>query len=57
MLEHYHDTEWGIPCHTDRKLFEYLLMEAMSCGLSWMLMLQKRATEADGLSHDKDELI
>lgn len=42
LLEHYHDTEWGIPCHTDRKLFEYLLMEAMSCGLSWMLMLQKR---------------
>ena len=26
-MEHYHDTEWGIPCHNDRKLFEYLLME------------------------------
>ena len=42
IMEHYHDTEWGIPCHSDRKLFEYLLMEAMSAGLSWKLMLQKR---------------
>lgn len=41
-MEHYHDTEWGIPCHSDRKLFEYLLLEAMSAGLSWKLMLQKR---------------
>ena len=42
LLEHYHDTEWGIPCHADRMLFEYLTLEAMSCGLSWLLMLQKR---------------
>ena len=32
----------GIPCHSDRKLFEYLLLEAMSAGLSWKLMFQKR---------------
>ncbi len=42
LLEHYHDTEWGIPCHSDRLLFEYLMLECMSAGLSWMLMLQKR---------------
>ena len=42
LLEQYHDTEWGIPCHDDRLLFEYLMLEAMSCGLSWKLMLQKR---------------
>lgn len=41
-MEHYHDTEWGIPCHDDKMLFEYLMMEAMSAGLSWKLMLQKR---------------
>ncbi len=40
----YHDTEWGVPVHDDRKQFEYLLMEAMQCGLSWGLMLRKRAT-------------
>ena len=42
LLEHYHDTEWGIPCHSEKMLFEYLMLESMSCGLSWMLMLQKR---------------
>lgn len=38
----YHDTEWGIPVHDDRKQFEYLMMEVMQCGLSWGLMLRKR---------------
>ena len=42
LLEHYHDTEWGIPCHDDKMLFEYLMMECLSAGLSWKLMLQKR---------------
>lgn len=39
---HYHDEEWGTPCHDDRDHFMYLLMECMSCGLSWRQMLQKR---------------
>lgn len=38
----YHDCEWGTPVHDDRDHFMYLLMESMSCGLSWKLMLQKR---------------
>ena len=38
----YHDKEWGTPLHDDKKHFEYLLMEAMQCGLSWALMLKKR---------------
>lgn len=38
----YHDEEWGTPCHNERAHFMYLLMESMSCGLSWKLMLQKR---------------
>ena len=42
LLEHYHNTEWGIPCHSDRLQFEYLMLECMSAGLSWSLMLQKR---------------
>lgn len=46
LLEKYHDEEWGVPVHDDRKLFEYLLMEWMSCGLSWLLMLKKRKTFA-----------
>ena len=38
----YHDTEWGIPVHEDRKMFEHLMLECMQCGLSWDLMLKKR---------------
>ena len=38
----YHDTEWGVPVHDDRRMFEHLMMEAMQCGLSWSLMIKKR---------------
>ena len=38
----YHDTEWGIPVHDDRHMFEHLAVENMQCGLSWDLMLKKR---------------
>lgn len=38
----YHDNEWGIPLHNDRKQFEFLMLEVMQCGLSWTLMLKKR---------------
>ena len=41
MWRDYHDKEWGLPVHDDRRLFEYLLMECMSCGLSWALMMRK----------------
>ncbi len=39
----YHDTEWGIPVHDDRRMFEHLALECLQCGLSWDLMLKKRA--------------
>ena len=39
----YHDTEWGVPLHDDRMQFEFLMLEVMQCGLSWQLMLKKRA--------------
>ena len=38
----YHDEEWGVPVHDDRKQFEYLMMEVMQCGLSWDTVLKKR---------------
>ena len=38
----YHDEEWGIPLHDDRRQFEFLMMEVMQCGLSWGLMMKKR---------------
>lgn len=39
---HYHDTEWGVPCHDDRKLFEFLVLEGAQAGLSWETILKKR---------------
>lgn len=42
MMEKYHNEEWGIACHNDQQLYEYLMLEAMSCGLNWKLMLMKR---------------
>jgi len=38
----YHDTEWGVPVHDDRVMFEHLCLECLQCGLSWDLMLTKR---------------
>ena len=38
----YHDREWGVPLHNDRKLFELLILEGAQAGLSWSTILQKR---------------
>src|ERR1700741_2597431 len=41
MLE-YHDSEWGVPVHDDRKHFEFLVLEGAQAGLSWTIVLKKR---------------
>ncbi|HEY0428556.1 MAG TPA: DNA-3-methyladenine glycosylase I [Pyrinomonadaceae bacterium] len=38
----YHDAEWGVPAHDDRKLFEFLILEGAQAGLSWDTILRKR---------------
>ncbi len=38
----YHDTEWGVPLHDDKKLFEFLILEGAQAGLSWDTILRKR---------------
>ncbi len=38
----YHDTEWGVPEHQEKKLFEMLILESMQAGLSWLIILLKR---------------
>jgi len=38
----YHDTEWGVPIHDDRQLFEFLILEGAQAGLSWSTVLKKR---------------
>jgi DNA-3-methyladenine glycosylase I len=52
----YHDNEWGVPAHDDRKLFEMLILEGVQAGLSWSLILKKRAGYAqafDGFDASK----
>ena len=47
LMAHYHDTEWGVPVHDDRLLFEFLILEGAQAGLSWSTILRK----LDGYRH------
>lgn len=52
----YHDEEWGVPVHDDRKLFEFLVLEGAQAGLSWITILKKRENYRkafDGFRADK----
>ncbi len=42
LMVEYHDREWGVPVHDDRKLFEFLVLDAFQAGLSWAIVLNKR---------------
>jgi DNA-3-methyladenine glycosylase I len=42
VYQKYHDTEWGIPLHDDKKLFEFLILDGFQAGLSWIIILKKR---------------
>ncbi|MGQ1787773.1 MULTISPECIES: DNA-3-methyladenine glycosylase I [unclassified Saccharicrinis] len=50
MLQ-YHNTEWGVPVHDDRKLFEYLILDAFQAGLSWSTILNKRENFRKAFDH------
>ena len=56
LMVAYHDQEWGVPLHDDPKLFEFLILEGMQAGLSWMTILRKREnfrTAFDGFDPQK----
>ena len=42
LMIKYHDEEWGVPVHDDRKLFEFFLLDTFQAGLSWEIILKKR---------------
>lgn len=44
LMVKYHDEEWGVPVHSDRKHFEFLLLDAFQAGLSWSTILKRRKT-------------
>jgi DNA-3-methyladenine glycosylase I len=47
----YHDTEWGVPIYDDLLLFEFLILEGMQAGLSWLTVLKKRAAFRDAFAN------
>ena len=52
-MRDYHDVEWGVPVHEDRRLFEFLCLEGVQAGLSWRTVLDKRARYRERF-HDFD---
>ncbi|HTK69418.1 MAG TPA: DNA-3-methyladenine glycosylase I [Candidatus Eisenbacteria bacterium] len=47
VMLRYHDEEWGVPVHDDRRLFEFLVLEGAQAGLSWSTILKKRESYRD----------
>ena len=42
LMIQYHDEEWGVPVHKDRKLFDFMVLDSFQAGLSWQIILNKR---------------
>jgi DNA-3-methyladenine glycosylase I len=53
----YHDEEWGVPLHDDRKLHEFMLLDAFQAGLSWAIVLKKREGFREAFAAFDPELI
>ena len=53
----YHDEEWGVPVHDDRKLFEMLILEGAQAGLSWLTILKRREGYREAFDHFDAEKI
>lgn len=53
----YHDKEWGVPVHDDRRLFEFLTLEAAQAGLSWYTVLRKRQNYRTAFEHFDPEKV
>src|SRR6267142_3960368 len=53
----YHDTEWGVPAHDERLLFEFLILEGAQAGLSWETILKKRANYRDAFDEFDPALV
>lgn len=51
LYEIYHDTEWGVPVHEDKKHFEFLILEGAQAGLSWLTILKRREGYRKAFAH------
>lgn len=57
LMIRYHDEEWGVPVHDDRKLFEFMVLDAFQAGLSWSCVLKKRENFRKALDNFEPGLI
>ncbi|MHC1706988.1 MAG: DNA-3-methyladenine glycosylase I [Bacteroidales bacterium] len=57
LMNQYHDEEWGVPLHDDRKLFEFMVLDAFQAGLSWKTVLHKRENFRKALDNFEAEKI
>jgi DNA-3-methyladenine glycosylase I len=53
----YHDREWGVPSHSERKLFEFLILEGAQAGLSWDTILRKRDNYRSAFDNFEPEIV
>lgn len=57
LEEHYHDSEWGVPVHDDRLLFEFLVLEGAQAGLSWRTVLSKREAYREAFANFDAQIV
>lgn len=57
LMIRYHDEEWGVPVHDDRKLFEFIILDAFQAGLSWSCILNKRESFRQAFDNFQPEQI
>jgi len=57
LMVAYHDTEWGVPVHDDRRHFEYMVLDAFQAGLSWSTILNKRENFRAAFDHFDPERV
>lgn len=56
-LRNYHDRQWGVPVHNDRKLFEFLILEGAQAGLSWVTILKRREGYRKAFAQFKPKIV
>lgn len=57
LMIKYHDEEWGVPLHDDKKLFEFFVLEGFQAGLSWQIVLNKREAFRKAFDHFDPEIV
>lgn len=57
LMQKYHDTEWGVPLHDDKKLFEFIVLDTFQAGLSWKTVLHKRENFSKAFDDFNPEII